>query len=373
MPTTGGIDCDLHPAVPSMRSLLPHLDDHWREAVVLRGIDGLDLASYPPTAPPSCRPDWAPPRGKGGSDLDLLRRDALDAFGTRLAIANVLHGAQAVHSEDLAAALCRAVNDWVAAEWLDREPRLRASIVVPWQNPELAAAEIDRCAGDRRFVQVLLLAMVDQPLGRRSQWPIYRAAAAHGLPVGIHAGSAYRHAPGGATGWGSYQVEDYVAQAPAFQGQLLSLLYEGVFTQFPELKVVLIESGVTWLPALLWRARKTWRALRSEVPWVDRSPEEIVADQVRLTTQPFDAPPGVVEAVIDQLGSDRLLLFSTDYPHWQFEGLDALPDGLGPELTRRILLDNPLETYPRLREATAAAGAEAAAAAAAAAKEGAIP
>ena len=45
-----------------------------------------------------------------------------------------------------------------------------------------------------------------------------------------------------------------------------------------------------------------------------------------------------------------MLLFSTDYPHWQFDGDNVLPDGLPDETVRRMLIDNPLETYPRLRE-----------------------
>jgi predicted TIM-barrel fold metal-dependent hydrolase len=48
------------------------------------------------------------------------------------------------------------------------------------------------------------------------------------------------------------------------------------------------------------------------------------------------------------MGSDKLILFSTDYPHWQFDGEDALPDGLSEPLIRKILVDNPRETYPRL-------------------------
>jgi len=51
--------------------------------------------------------------------------------------------------------------------------------------------------------------------------------------------------------------------------------------------------------------------------------------------------------------SDALILFSTDYPHWQFDGDDALPDGLSDVMLRKILVDNPLATYPRLRAAEA--------------------
>ena len=115
---------------------------------------------------------------------------------------------------------------------LDREPRLRASILIPAHNPELAVAEIERVAQDRRFVQVLLFAMGETLLGRRIHWPIYAAAEKLGLAIGIHAGSTYRHAPM-SSGWPAHRVEDYVAQSAAFESQLLSFLAEGVFQKFP--------------------------------------------------------------------------------------------------------------------------------------------
>ncbi len=188
-----------------------------------------------------------------------------------------MHGVQLLFGEDMAAGFARAVNAWIAKEWLDKEPRLRASIVVPAQNPEMAAEEIDRCASDMRFVQVLMLVMGDMPLGRRHYWPIYAAAQRHGLSVGIHAGSAYRH-PVTPVGWPSYYTEDYAAQATAFQSALTSLICEGVFTKFPDLRVVLIESGFTWLPAHLWRLTKYWRGLRMEIPWwIARRPRSCAA------------------------------------------------------------------------------------------------
>jgi uncharacterized protein len=241
------------------------------------------------------------------------------------------------------------VNDWIAAEWLDREPRLRASIVVPMQNPELAVEEIERVAPDRRFVQILMLVMHDHPLGKRHYWPIYAAAERLGLPVGIHAGSAYRH-PVTPLGWPTYYTEDYAAQAQAFQAAVSSLICEGVFTKFPNLKVVLLESGFTWLPAHLWRLTKFWRGLRIEVPWLDRAPTEIARSNIRLTTQPCDAPPTPeqFQRLMEHMGSDEMLLFSTDYPHWQFDGDGVLPEGLSRELVRKITIDNPRATYPRL-------------------------
>ena len=82
----------------------------------------------------------------------MLKAQALDGFGSSHAICNVLYGAQAVFDPYMAAAFCRAINDWIAAEWLARDTRLRASIVVPMQAPDLAVEEIERLAGDPRFV-----------------------------------------------------------------------------------------------------------------------------------------------------------------------------------------------------------------------------
>jgi predicted TIM-barrel fold metal-dependent hydrolase len=58
----------------------------------------------------------------------------------------------------------------------------------------------------------------------------------------------------------------------------------------------------------------------------------------------------VLDRIIEQIDSDRMLLFASDYPHWQFDGDAVLPDGLSPDLLQRIRVDNPLETYPRLKE-----------------------
>ena len=356
LPFAGAIDCDLHPAVPDVAALMPYLDDFWREHLTERYIDHSPfvLASYAQNLPQSARADWRPAKGVPGADLALLRRDALDAFGTRFAIANVLHGAVALYNADMAAALCKAVNSWIAHEWLDREPRLRASILVPPQDVELAVAEIERCAPDPRFVQVLLLVMGDRPLGHRSFWPIYRAAEKHGLPIGIHAGSTFRHAPTG-SGWPSYHLEDSVLQASAFEDTLVSFLAEGVLQKFPGTKLVLMESGFAWLPTLLWRTNRSWRGVRTEVPWIDRAPAEIVRDHVRFTLQPLDVPNSdVLNRLMDHVRSDELIVFSTDYPHWQFDGEDALPDGLSDAMLRKILIDNPLATYPRLRAAVEA-------------------
>jgi uncharacterized protein len=194
-PVPGGVDCDLHPAVPHLTSLLPYMNDYWRDQVTTRGMTDLISQSYPTNSPISARPDWRPAQGKPGSSYDDMKRQALDRFGVAYGICNPLYGVQMVFSEDMQDAFCRALNDWLAKEWLDRDARLRGSIVIPTQSVEKSVAEIERCAQDKRFVQVLMLVMGDIPLGKRAYWPIYAAAEKHGLTVGIHAGSAYHNPP----------------------------------------------------------------------------------------------------------------------------------------------------------------------------------
>jgi hypothetical protein len=116
---------------------------------------------------------------------------------------NLLYGAQAVFDPHMVADFCKAIDDWIAAERLDRDPRLRASIMVPMQAPDLAAEEIKRRSGDRRLVAVLVLAQGETLLGRRHFWPVHAAAEKHRMALMIHAGSLVRAAPS-SIGWPSY-------------------------------------------------------------------------------------------------------------------------------------------------------------------------
>ncbi|MGE3644081.1 MAG: amidohydrolase family protein [Beijerinckiaceae bacterium] len=363
LPSPGAIDCDMHINVPGVRTLMPYMSDYWQDQIATRYIDRSSFAhmNYPPRSPLSCREDWRPVdgplKGVAGGGLADVQANLLDAFGLKLAVANVFHGSNSLFNEDMGAEFAKAINEWVVREWLDREPRLRATVTVHAQNPALAVQEIERRAGDPRFVAVQLPLMGDAPLGRRIYWPIFEAAQRYGLSLAVHAGSTYRHPLSGA-GFGSYQIEDYIHMSTSFENLIVSFLAEGVFEKFPDMKLVCMESGFTFIPTLMWRANKTWRGVRAEVPWIGEPPAEIIRRHVRFTLQPVDAPRDakILGRILEQIDCEDMLLFSTDYPHWQFDGEDVLPDGLPAELVQKILTDNPLKAFPRL--ATAAAQAE---------------
>ena len=167
----------------------------------------------------------------------------------------------------------------------------------------------------------------------------------------MHAGSTFRHAPTG-SGWPSYHLEDSILQGAAFEDTLVSFLAEGVFQKFPGTKLVLMESGFTWLPTLLWRTNRGWRGMRTEIPGSIALRPRSCATTCALRCSRSTCPtPTSLNRVMDHVRSDELIVFSTDYPHWQFDGDDALPEGLSDAMIRKILIDNPLATYPRLRAA----------------------
>jgi hypothetical protein len=340
------IDCDLHNAVPSVEALFPWLSNHWREYITQSGFKGPTDTAYP-KAPTSARPGASPATGPAGSDLGLLRTQALDAWGAEVGILNCAYAVESIHNPDADVALATAVNEWQVAEWLGPEPRLRASIVVPSQQPEMAAREIDRFGDHPSFVQVFLPVRSARPYGQRFYHPIYEAAARHDLVVGLHFGGAPGNPPTSA-GWPSYYLEEYAGMATAFQSQVMSLIVEGVFDRFPTLRVALIESGFAWLPPFMWRLDKEWKGLRREIPWTNRLPSDYIHAHLRVTLQPNDGPPDAARLLrlIEQLGSDDLLMFATDYPHWHFDAPEqALPAGLPDDLARKILSENARAWY----------------------------
>jgi predicted TIM-barrel fold metal-dependent hydrolase len=207
----------------------------------------------------------------------------------------------------------------------------------------MGAREIERVGDHPGFVQVLLPVRSEAPYGNRRYLPIFEAAANKNLVVSLQFGGSPGNPPTG-LGWPSYYIEEYVGMAQVFQTQVLSLIVEGVFDRLSNLRVALIEGGWTWLPSLMWRIDKDWKGLRREVPWNTMPPSAYIRQRMRLSLQPIDAPPDEKHLlqIIDQLGSDELLMYSSDYPHWHEDGLPAeLPE----PLRAKILRDNARAFY----------------------------
>ena len=344
---TGIIDCDVHPKVRSLADLRPYLSERWWQHLQtygLRARHGFARGMpFPKATPMACRRDaWPAGGGEPGSDLALMREQLLDRYDVRLGILNPLTPTgQGALNPEFSAAMCRATNHWQIDALVDQEPRLKASIVVPYEDGALARAEIEHWAGHPGFAQVLLLSRTAEPLGQRRYWPIYEAAAAAGLPVGIHV-FGYSGWPTTGGGWPSFYIEEMTEHAASCQAAINSLIFEGVLERLPDLKIVVIEAGFAWLPALAWRLDRVWQRNRGEVPYIERPPSEQIRQQIWLTSQPMEEPEirSHLPDIVAWLGVDRIM-FASDYPHWDFddphEALKAVRD---PEIRQKIRFDN---------------------------------
>jgi len=319
------VDCDIHPALRAPSDLHPFLPERWREHMktfgehVRHGLTG--QLPYPRMMAAGMRADAFPEQGPPGSDLDLMRRQHLDQNGVEIGMLMPLSRAgMEERNLDFAGALAHAVNEWQRHAWVKQEPRLRAGIVVPQEDAAFAVQEIEERAGDPAFVQILLSPRSSDPLGHRRYWPIYAAAERARRPIGLHVqGYSGGHASTG-SGWPTYYLQEHYAMCGNMQSTVVSLVFEGVFERFPGLKIVLIEGGFAWVPALCWRMDKHWQHMRAETPLVKRPPSEYVREHFWFTTQPIEEPenPRDLAEIMQWVGFDRLM-FSTDYPHWDFD------------------------------------------------------
>lgn len=338
----GIVDSDTHNSWTSVDELRPYLAGRWFDQ-----IDTVGLRHYAGGGYPRFWANKTPPSGLR-HDAAFMGTDHLDAHGIAYAILIPLTPVTSMPNLEFAGALAHAINDWQAAEWLDADPRMRASIIVATEDPVAAAAEVRRVARDRRFVQVQFSGRPQEPMGRRRYWPIYEACAEFDLPVMSHAfGSSGNPITG--SGWASYYIEDHVAPAQAMQANVISLVFEGVFEKFPELNLVSVESGFGWAGPLMWRMDNAWKALPQEVAHLEKPPSAYMTEHVYFATQPIEEPPKreYFAHLFDQYPAfaDRLL-FSSDYPHW--DGDDparALPALRDRELRDKVLRLNARRLY----------------------------
>jgi uncharacterized protein len=210
-------------------------------------------------------------------------------------------------------------------------------------------AEIERHAGDSRMVQIVMAGNgVGQPLGHPLLHPIYQAAADHDLPVAVHAfGAAGIMPPCSASGDPSYYIEYHTHGLQGMMTTFTSFVTQGVFEKFPDLKLVLLEAGAAWIPGFLWRFDNAYRRLRIETPWVRRTPSEYFHERVRLSTQPLESPADGREliATLEAYGAEDLLLFASDYPHWDADDADYVAARLPEAWHAKVFHDNAAALY----------------------------
>lgn len=342
----GIIDCDVHPDPRSADEINARMP-HPYKGRFKRG--GRGFFHNPVRA---ARLDSKPPNGGApGSDPEFMRQQHLNEFGIAHVILLPRIFCSMDPDPDFGTALAAACNDWLAETWLSQfnaDGAFKGSIMIAHQDPLAAAREIERWAGNPHFAQVMTHSGARAPFGQRQYYPIYEACAKHNLPFAIHPGTegmGINDQP--SPGYPTHYIEWHASLPLAIQAHLVSLLTEGVFEKFPDFRVVLVEGGVAWLPSLLWRLDAYWKALRTEIPWVKQRPSAYLRDHVRLTSQPLERPDSDQQLLqlLDMMDAEHILMFSSDYPHWDFDSPKRAFPKLPDRAYQRIFETNAREWY----------------------------
>jgi uncharacterized protein len=352
------IDTDVHPTIVlEDPRLADHLPPRWREYLRLIGIRNSGYERGIPTQRQfTHRLDAVDPSGRPTVLPDFTRRQLLDEFDMSGAVLSTGRAQPLVAGgrnfpEQLAFELARAFNDAQRDIWLRADPRFFGTINVPIEHPLEAVREIERVKGGEfggRYAAVVLEPRTEYAIGNPKYWPVFEACQELGLPIEFHTSHGRRMTPSGGV---NYYFEWHTGVALRNYPLASSLIFEGVFDRFPRLNFVLVEQSWAWAVPFSWRLDASWKLLRGEVPHLQRPPSEYFRDHFWFTTQPMEEPdrleeyPALLEQFEDCFGPGHLM-FSSDYPHWDFDSpRESVPASLPPDQRRRILGENASRLY----------------------------
>jgi predicted TIM-barrel fold metal-dependent hydrolase len=341
------IDTDIHQDLPSQKLLLPHLAKEWHPFVEAglgfaarawhnMGSGRMDDSVNEADNLCAGDPEWV---------LDKLMRKYKIDYGI---LTGTMIGVGIQPGFRFLAALTAAYNDYFLHNWVEKYDCYKGSIVVTGQDAEAAAREIHRLGKNVGMVQVLMSSAARIPYGQHYYWPIYAAACDYDLPVAIHVGAegtGIANAPT-SVGYPSTYLEFHSDHSQTMMGHCASMLTDGVFEEFPNLRFGFIEGGVVWAPHVIGRLDRTYRALKTELPWLKKLPSEYFVGRLFWSTQPIEEPtenPDHLLAMLEMMRADRTVIFATDYPHWDFDNPLTAFSHLPADLRRRIFVDNVVE------------------------------
>lgn len=332
------IDCDVHQAPPTRELWLQFLDEPYRSEVARWGLRSLRSGIR---------------YEEGGNRWDASARthndvktQLLDPYEHTYALLTGTYGEIAgIPDPEYVNALCRAYNDYTEQHWLRADSRYCMAVKVPLQDPLLAVKEIERWVGHPQVKAISFWGGAERlPFGHRYYWPIYEAANRHGIPIHVHPATTATIASAATSAAGpvSTYLQAHVALPQFYQAHLISLIFEGVFERFPNLRIAFVEGGFGWAPHVVWRMDKEFKGLRQQAPHLKRLPSQYVRDHIKFTTQPIEEPEKTEHLLqlIDMLGGPEMLMYASDFPHWDFDPPSVLPKRLGEDALRKILYAN---------------------------------
>ena len=224
---------------------------------------------------------------------------------------------------DLQAAYCRALNDWFHDSFCaERRDRLWFAATVPI-DPEPARREAARAIQElgARAVWMRPNVMQGRKWWDRSYDPLWELLAETGTPLVFHEATGTYHASYDPTAkFDTYWMAHVVSHPLEMTSALVALIGTGILDRFPKLRVLFCEAGLSWVPYYLFRLDEHYEHRRAEIP-LSRPPSELFRRQCVVCS--FEPEEALFAEATRWFGGKNVGATS-DYPHWDSGGLDAL-------------------------------------------------
>jgi predicted TIM-barrel fold metal-dependent hydrolase len=292
-------------------------------------------------------------KGKGPDArqwLDFLDKNGIEAtvlYPTQ----GLTHGM--IRDRDWAVTLARAYNDWLYHRFMRASSRLIGVALLPVQDINEAVQELRRCVNELGMVGAVLPAVaVGGRLFSSAEFdPLWQEAQQLDVPVSTHGGVSIPHI--GLDTVTNFTVAHTLEHPFSQMRQLVSMIFEGAFEQFPQLRFGCLECGIGWVPWLMDRMDEEQERKGRYSPRCKRKPSEYL----RSGNIFFAAEVGekALPLAAQVVGQDAII-WASDYPHErdQRDFSEDIPyltrrSDIDEHLKRKIFFDNSVRFYPRLR------------------------
>ncbi|MGI9050297.1 MAG: amidohydrolase family protein [Rubrobacteraceae bacterium] len=347
------VDCDVH-VHESPKELAPYCDMPWR--VALENIADVQewYLDIPGFSPGTATLEAKFPSGHEARRMvhtpEQMRED-LDGISVDLGILFPDHLLKlpVISQADYAAALARAYNAWLVDKWCLPDRGLLGCVVACPHDPEDAAREIRRYAGEPGIVGVYLpCAGLERLWGHRQYDPIYEAAQEADLPVLLHSVTVIHPVfPFNTQGFETEFGRHICSHTFSIMANLVHMVTTGVPVRYPDLRVAVTEAGISWVPFLMQRMDKEYLERRREVPFLTEKPSYYLK-KMYFATQPVEEPEDLGDLVIlmNLYDGEDNTIFASDWPHHDFDHpskVHQIP--FSNEVRRKVFGENALRLF----------------------------
>ena len=279
-------------------------------------------------------------------DITLTKR-WMDAMGVDVAVMFPSPMLQlGLHPQvEVEVALGRAYNRWLCERVLAHEPRIRSMLYLPFNDPD-AAYRMVKEFGDKKGVAGFMVTSArHRPVQHNGYMKTYALLEEMGQPLAFHAGYNWNDQ---AMGMMNKFISVHALGFVFFNMvHLTNWIMNGLPERFPKLKVIWIESGLAWVPFMMQRLDNEYMMRSSEAPALKKLPSEYMRDMF-FSTQPMEMTDmAALEQTFRMMKAETQLLYSSDYPHWDFDLPSTIYDlpFLSEQGKRNILGANAMRVF----------------------------